>query len=266
MLKYLVRSIFFIGLFFRLIFCSEQMDVASQFSKGCFRGAFYYFSSFSQPVLQTTTKELIEGTTPPFFSEVNKKYTCESKSQGVGLKIMYRPWEGLYYYTKLGLQEYALEIPSVTVTNKLEGSSPGWFFGLGVKCVIFPDTIVSPAVSASLGLTYKYSHLDYMSNEADTKASIDTKFATTEFEGYLSVSKKLYFRPFTEFEPYAGIGILRQKYEFRDNISFGKVSGEKDFLDGSFGIRLKFSTYEAVMLEYIFLGEQIYSGGIILGF
>ncbi len=231
------NSFLFFCFFFLLInesFASELMTTAKQIKKNTFSGQVYYTREKSKINFQVGTNQ----------------FSGEKEGEKIVLKFTYGLGINFYPWIKFGsnLKGYSLSLPSSTVTNEYLSSHPEWFWGVGSRLLVFPETIVNPAVSFDFGYTYINTEVD----------SFCLKIK--ELQGALLVSKQ-----FAQFHSYAGFRITPLKNELIPvDKNEEKISGSKDNFSLFFGLAGNFFSYGKIFFEFALGDEQNLSLGLSL--
>jgi hypothetical protein len=201
------------------------------------------------------------GGTAQFFANSNTDLEFDGEAVSTVLQLAWRPAGGLHYVFKVGTGDYDVRVPSGTVENVLENSSPGRLLGFEAGWTILPDTPVSPAIGVSLGYTRSDYGLRRLRSGGNAPVAVDQDFSLEEWQGAASVSNR-----WGRFEPYAGLRFMRQTATLRDNVSADRVRGHRDGISPYAGLRFEFFPREALVLEAAFLDETVLAAGVAIGF
>ncbi len=212
-------------------FASELMTGAGQIRKNSFSGEVYYTKEESKLNLEA-------GTNVFFGDREGEKIVFKFD---YGLKATFYPW------IRFGanLQGYTLAIPSSTLTNYYRSNYPGWFLAAGGRFLLFPETVVNPAISFDFGYTYTQIPTD------------DFYLRTSELQGAVLVGKK-----FARFSPYCGFRVMPTVNELENRNNQGKTKGRNDNFSLFFGLGSKFLSRGKVFFEFALGDEQTFSFGI----
>ncbi len=189
-----------------------------------------------------------------YYSDVSAKFDVDAKSSAMSVKYMFNPHSDLYYWVKLGQGNYELEIPSDTVKNRLSSRENGLIVGAGVRKMLFPDTIVTPAIAVELNATVSDYKLDGFKpgNGADTVVSDELSLA--QLEAALIISKK-----YRMLEPYGALKISHNQSSLWDNESTAKIDGSTDTVGLVAGVKIRVFQKESLVFEGGFIDENYVS-------
>ncbi|HCJ67477.1 MAG TPA: hypothetical protein DHV62_09220 [Elusimicrobia bacterium] len=214
-------------------FASELMTTASQIKRDKFSGQIYY------------TKEKNEIN----FQVGTNIFSGEKEGRKIVFKFDYGFKTTFYPWIKFGsnLQGYNLFFPSstATVTNYYRSNYPGWLLGVGARLLLFPETIVNPAISFDFGYTYANTQVD------------DFYLGIYEFQGAILVSKK-----FDKVHPYGGFRVMLTESELKSKRNREKIKGRKDNFSLFFGLASSLFHREKVFFEFALGDEKTFSLGI----
>lgn len=233
-----------------LAYGSEIVFPAAQIQQGGGSVSLFYGRTNQKLNLQVTDKDEIKVGANSYFSSVTNDLETDASGDSVNAKFIINPSNGFYYWLKAGSGSYEFEIPSDTVKNKLNGQERGWIFGAGLVSVLFPDTIVTPALAAGIGVNYSSYDLDNFRSGDGQKQKISNKAELCEIQAQVVISKK-----FSRFEPYGGMKVLRTYTALTDKESFNKVSGIKDTAGIFAGTRYRVYPKESIIFEISSLSE-----------
>ncbi|MBN1824494.1 MAG: hypothetical protein JW803_09270 [Endomicrobiales bacterium] len=248
------RTVWFLSFFILEVFgslteASELLFPAAQIEKG--KGSIVVFVENSSEKLNfsLSSTERITVSGNSYFSNVTNDIESDGKSGFFGVKAIVNPHDGFYYWLKAGAGSYELELPSDTVKNKLSSGTRGIVFGMGARKRLVPETIVTPAASLDLGLTYSNYGLDSFVPGGGPAYRIDDTLEITEFQLGFILSKT-----FGKMEPYGGIQVSRKHAMLKDNAGLANVSGIKDSAGLILGFRCRafekeFFVFEAKLLQ-----------------
>ncbi|MBU2567833.1 MAG: hypothetical protein KJ967_03540 [Elusimicrobia bacterium] len=235
-------------------FASETMDTARQIEKGKARVVFYNSSFKNSPVLKvrgTGNVRITQGY--EYATDYETEVNCSGYGNQTVLKVSYNPFEGLIWWGKIGSADYRLDVPSTSyISTSLVSSSPGLMSGIGARYLIFPETVVTPALGADFSLTLSEIRFD---------RAYQLRFETAEGQIAFIISKTM-----SVFEPYGGIKVYRSYSKITDTQTFESTSGYKDNVNLFGGVRVKLYRYEWLIVEGNFIGETGISAGVGLGF
>jgi len=218
-----------------------------------------YYSHGNQKLnIQVSGRDEIKvpGISQGYFSNVTNDLESTGDNSTAALKLLINPWSGFYYWANIGIGLYDLSIPSSSVTNKLSSRDNGIIAGLGIRSVLFPDTIVTPSVAIEAGLNYSVYNLSEFQSGVCAEQLIDNRLELTEIQASVIVSKVI-----DRIEPYGGLRIFRTITSLTDKQSTGSVSGIKDNAGIFAGIKVKVYPHEAIVLEGNFIGQSSFVVG-----
>lgn len=201
-------------------------------------------------------------------------------SGGAGMvKLLYQPWESLQYYVGFGVGDYALSVPSVTVTNSLSGDTPGLTYMAGIKAVILPDTEFTPAVAVDLSLAhsrYKFNRrfpggtpgqdnrinqaLDFWQYQVAVMAS--HLFTIVEKDRLVAAPLIGGFK----MEPYGGVRWTRLEATLKDLTDGSRSGGRQDAATPFLGLRIPIYENEGLFAEASFINGYQYAAGLEIRF
>ena len=244
-----------------LIYSSEVVFPAGQIEDG--KCSFFILSGNSSDKLNfsVASKDEIKVGNNSYFSEVTNDFEGDGRGNSVLAKLAFNPGGGLYYWFKAGIGSYDLSLPSSTVKNKLSGQDKGWICGLGARKLLFPDTIVTPAIAVDVGISYMSYGLDSFSFGGSAPVSVSDKLEITEAQADVVISKII-----NSIEPYGGLKVYRKSAVLSDRASFVNVSGIKDSAGLFFGVKFSFCKHEALVVEGNVGGDTDFTVGLNIGF
>lgn len=201
------------------------------------------------------------GGSSTIFSSSDADFEMEQKTSDLTLAFNVKPREGLAYSLYVGqVQEFELEFSSASQTNRLESTSDGWRWGLGLSGMLAPISPVSIGVSWSLGYTQTNVSLDRFQG-GPVVYDVDESLRQEEFQGSLQAIKR-----WKEFEPYVGLKLMRQKTRLQDNVSKSRVSGYNDGVSPFVGMRWAMFDREFLQVEGSFVDEESLTAGLVVQF
>lgn len=116
-------------------------------------------------------------------------------------------------------------------------------YGFGGRLLLFPDTIVTPAISVDLGYTESSSDVDGFS------------LRTSQFQGAALVSKQ-----FSHFELYSGFRISPQNSKLKSTNE--EFYGKRDNFAFFLGLQRRMRFLGKLIFEVSLGDEKFFSGGI----
>jgi len=222
---------------------------------------FYYQTYNDKLDFIISQKNVINVGPLSYLSGSQTDIESNSNAAGMCAQLMFNPNNGLYYWLKAGVAGYELDIPSLSVTNKLSGQEQGWVCGAGARKLLFPGTIVTPAVAIDAGFSYYSFGFDCLRSGDAAPVSVNERLEILETQADIVISKRI-----KKVEPYGGLKVYRKMAALTDKPSFSNVSGIKDNAGLFFGLKFDFYQYEALVLEGSFIGDTSFSAGINIGF
>ncbi len=177
---------------------------------------------------------------------------AEGNGEALLLKVTVQAKErGLQLYATLGVGEYAVGIGSQTVFNSEVLNRSGFLTSIGSKAVLWPDTIVTPAlaVDGSIGWQRYFgdgSRLDLLQFQLAIETSHRFRFEKDKFT----------------LEPYGGVKWLSTRAWLTDVGSRQRVGGKEDAISPFVGLRIPiFGGEDSLFTEVSFIkGVQLASG------
>jgi hypothetical protein len=116
----------------------------------------------------------------------------EAKGEGgAGLvKVLYQPFDNVQYYASFGAGDYSLSVPSVTLVNRLTGDKPGLVMTAGLRAVLYPDTMVTPAVAADLSVSrHRYWFDRSHAGDGSSDRAIDQRLDLMQYQVAVELSQ-----------------------------------------------------------------------------
>ncbi|MBI5881733.1 MAG: autotransporter outer membrane beta-barrel domain-containing protein [Elusimicrobia bacterium] len=195
------------------------------------------------------------------------------------VKVVYQPWETMQYYAAVGVGEYALKVPSTTVTNRLNGDTPGVSYTLGAKAVIFPDSVGMPALAVDASASWARQDLNRqspggtpnVSGNIDQRLDLLTYQVSVEASHLFTVVEKdkldlVALKGGVRFEPYGGVRWSRTVADLKDLVDGGHAGGSQDVVTPFLGLRVPLFEHEAVFAESSFVGGFHHAFGLEVRF
>jgi len=254
-----------------IVYGFEVMDTCKQFAKGQIRAVLYYNDFKLYPVFNITSSDEITVRTDTkefkYFDKTEQTINCKAEGNSAILKIEINPFDELYWWTKIGSENYSLEIPLLEGKNKLDTLSGGLIVGLGTKYQIFPETIVSPGICIDFGLTVSEYKFEKYYPYGMAPIIINNKLESTEGQMTLFMSKSLVSSDKKlEIEPYFGLKIFRNFNRITDMVTLKQAQGITDGIGIFLGSQLKIFPMEWIIFELGLLNEMTLSVGFGYGF
>jgi len=176
-------------------------------------------------------------------------------------KVTVKVWDAWHVYLKAG--SIGADLEDDAILYEKDTDFQGTVYGGGVRRVIFPDTIVTPAVSFEAGATAYTADLKQQKSGGNS-AAIDNEVAVIELQAVLEMSKKL-----AVLEPYGGVKVIRTDVTWKDNnpsAADRTIEGDGTGVAPFAGIRFSFIPFVDLTLEGSLGQEQAASVGITIGF
>ena len=243
-----------------LAYASEMAFPASQIEKGGASLSIYYDHSYQKVNFETSGRDQISVGGLSYFSQVSNTLESNGTKNGVAAKLLVNPFAGWYYWVKAGVASYELEVPSVTVNNTYTTQDNGMNFGAGIRSVLFPDTLFTPAIALDVGVNYDAYDVNVFQQNGN-RQKVATKLELTEVSAALTVSKI-----FKTFEPYGSVKVWRTYTRLSDKDTLESLSGSKDNAGIFVGSTIKVHPHESFILEGSFIGETSFVAGWNLSF
>jgi len=244
-----------------LIYGSEVVFPATQLEKGGVSLAVFYGNTAEKLDFNVNSRDQIKVGNNSYFSEVSSDLESDGTSRGVYAKLMFNPANGLYYWLKAGLAGYSLDIPSSLAKNNLTCQNSGWVYGIGARKLLFPDTIVTPAVAIDFGFNYAIYGMDTFRAGGSDPVAVNDKLEIIETQADLVVSKKINI-----VETYGGLKVYNKAATLTDKSGFANVSGTRNDAGLFFGVKVNYYKQEALLIEGSFIGETNFTAGINIKF
>jgi len=208
---------------------------------------------------------------------------------GAGMvKVIYQPWENIQYYAAFGMGDYSLAVPSATINNTLTGDNPGTIMTAGLKAVIYPDTMVTPAIAVDLSVSNSryafnrsyasdgssYNNIDQRLNLMQYQVAVeashvftlrDADAASDEKEAEKAGLAALSGQGF-KIEPYGGLKWVRIQSDLKDLNDGTHSGGQQDTVTPFLGLRIPVSKNEGLFAEAQFVDGYAYAAGLDLRF
>lgn len=203
---------------------------------------------------------------------------------GAGMvKVLYQPWESLQYYAAFGMGDYSIAVPSTTLVNTLTGDNPGTAMTVGAKAVIYPDTIVTPAIAVDASISrssYRFNRkspgggasgninqrLNFMQYQVAVEAShvftlVDADDKADAKAGLVALKSSGF-----KLEPYGGVKWSRIQTDLKDLIDGSHAGGQQDSVSPFLGLRIPLYEHEGLFAEASFVDGYQYAAGLEIRF
>lgn len=217
---------------------------------------FAWFQSQRDFTLRSNENEKISIGSLSYVSNVSKEVTVRTSNNGVIAKMLFQPHDTLVYWVGANSTAYEIEIPSFSHKNLIRSQVPGWCVSAGMRHILMPDTIVSPALSIEAGISHSRTPVAVLYAGSSAGRIIDNVFSVTEYHIGVGTSKK-----YSHVEPYGGVMISRAHAVMRDNAEAVEIGGYRDTVNAILGLRLYPFQHESLICEASFVGESSFSIG-----
>jgi hypothetical protein len=198
------------------------------------------------------------------------------------LKLVYQPRESLQYYAAFGLGDYSLSVPSVTLSNLLQGDRPGHILTFGAKAVLYPDTQVTPAIAidASLSRSRYYFNRRFPGGTPGVSGNINQRLDLMQYQVAVEASKIFTIKDADEkadeqagpaillrhsgfkIEPYGGMKWARIQSDLKDLVDGDHSGGGQNSVSPFLGLRIPFQQNEGFFAEASFVDGYQYGAGL----
>lgn len=185
------------------------------------------------------------------------------------LKAVYQPWESFQYYAFGGAGEYSLSVPSTTIRNLLTGDRPGMILGAGLKAVLYPETLVTPAIAVDVSMARHryYFNRRHPGGTPGANNNIEQRLDLMQYQ--VAVQGSRIFRvkdPEFQIEPYGGIKWVRTQSDLKDLTDGSHAGGGQDRVHPFVGVRIPVYKRETFFAEAAFVGVYQYAAGMEVRF
>jgi len=183
------------------------------------------------------------------------------------LRLVYQPYESVQYYAGFGSGDYTLMVDSVTHANTLTGERLGQLYQLGVKAVLWPDTIVAPGLAVDMSFGWQRYWFNEVHPEPVTGFAIDQRLDILQTQ--VAIETGHLFKPEgwrVGVEPYGGVKWMRRQAWLKDYQAGGRVGGIKDTVTPFLGVHLQVYEKEGLFAEASFVDGWQYGAGLSLRF
>jgi len=203
---------------------------------------------------------------------------------GAGMiKVLFQPWDSLQYYAAFGVGDYSLSVPSSTITNTLTGDNPGTILTAGVKAVLFPDTVVTPAIAVDGSVSRSRYWFNRRFPGGGAPGNIDQRLDLTQYQVAIEASHMFTIKDADEktdekadlvawrgaglkLEPYGGVKWSRIQSDLKDLTDGGHAGGQADAVSPFVGLRVPIYQHEGLFAEASFVGGYQYAAGLEIRF
>jgi len=206
-------------------------------------------------------EEIIKVGQQQYFGETSKHIDFVGSGNRSFLKIIYNPYDELYWWLKFGTERQRIELPQ---NNKFDAFEPGYIVGFGTRYQIFPETIVSPGLCFDLGIDYSQQYFDRLYTEDVLKGIINNKIETINTQlSFIMTKRNLFIK---NLEPFIGFNIYRIYNKLIDKNNLSSINGIIDNFNLSFGMKFKIFTYEWFLFESSLINDVYYLIGFGFGY
>lgn len=211
----------------------------------------------------------VQDQTVRFSADRSGDVDAQGSGGAAAVKIAWQPWERFQYYGTLSGGDYALRVPSTTVTNLLSGDARGLSCGAGIKASIVPETIVTPAVALDFGVTRSLYNFNrrFPGGALGIDGNISQRLELMTYQLAVESSRLFAFQDrMFGMEPYGGVKWTRVQSDLKDLVDGSHSGGQKDAMLAFLGLRLSVGDHEAFFAEASFLDGCHYGAGLELRF
>lgn len=198
----------------------------------------------------------------------NQTGSVDASGQGgMGVvKLVYQPWDYIQYYGSIGVGNYALSVPSETVTNQLSGDNPGVEGALGLRATIYPETIVTPAIAVDGSLSGSRYDFNRMTDSNGVAQTVNQTLTMWQYQVAVETSKRFAVEESVTLEPYGGVKWVRTQSDLLDHQSGSHAGGQLDTVTPFLGLRIPATKHELFFAEASFVDAYQYAAGLSIGF
>lgn len=192
---------------------------------------------------------------------------AEGSGQAAVLRVTYQPYDNLQYYASFGAGKYALNIASITTTSTLTGDLPGFLWGAGIRGLLFPESIVTPAlaIDGSVGWE-RYSFNRNSSGVTAAQVNVKDRLDLMRLQLALEVSRRFKVEERLTLEPYGGVKFVRSQAWLKDLNSGDRFGGIEDSVTPFAGLNIPLGDNESLWGEAAFVGGYEYAAGLAVRF
>ncbi|MFH1282454.1 MAG: hypothetical protein ABII27_02175 [bacterium] len=177
-------------------------------------------------------------------------------------KVTVKVYENWHVFFKAGTIGSDLEYGSFKY--KKDNEFDGALFGGGVKYNLFPDTVVTPAISIDIGVTHFTTDLKRLESPSFIgEQKINHEIESLEWQGVFYISKK-----FFALEPYGGVKLIINDLKWKDNNpdATETIDGDNQGVSPFLGVRFNFLPLIGLTIEGSLVAEKALSVGLTIGF
>lgn len=184
------------------------------------------------------------------------------------LKTIIQPWESLQYYASVGVGDYDIRIPSNTLTNLVTGDTPGYAFTAGLRWVVVPDTLVTPAVALDAGVTKSryYFNRRFPGGTPGANNNISQRLDLLESQVAVMASHLFTITDALKLEPYGGVKWSHTWADLKDLTDGGHAAGGKNSARPFLGLRVPVFEREGLFAEASFVDGTQFGAGLEIRF
>lgn len=179
---------------------------------------------------------------------------AEGSGDAAILKLSYQPRErGLQLYATVGAGEYRVQTGTTTVFRSRLTDRSGFLTSIGGRAVLWPDTVVTPAlaVDASLGWQRYFG---------------DDRLDLLQLQLALQTSHRFELEGGWKLEPYGGVKYLRTRASLTDVGARSRVSGRKDTVTPFAGLNIPVYEGDNLFAEASFVDGIQFAAGYAVRF
>ena len=234
-----------------LIYGSETAVPALQIAEGDIAVSLYSTHRAGEKLmLAVTGNDLILVGQQQYFSTVKKEFDVTGKGDAVMCEITINPHNQLHYWIRCGVGGYEIEVPSHTVNNRLMGDDHGVVAGLGLRKIVMPYTVVTPAVTVDAGIMYRSFTFNAYQSGQSALAAIQQKLEIVDVSVAVTIGTR-----YEMIEPYGGLKVNRAYAILREKEFFSSAAGSHDSVVLFAGNKVWFHEAESFVIE-VGVGES----------
>ncbi len=244
-----LKTLLFILVVTQYNICSaaELASTAGQLGIGRINLTGYYTKTFLKPTFQVGTNN----------------FDCRSEFEGIALKFVISPFLKWNVYGKFGIGTCAIEIPYINDTFKYLSDTKVWTgrtFGIGLRYILFPDTIVTPGISVDAAWNHKNYTLSKLEKKGESN-NFTGAYISEEIQTAFLIGKK-----FSIAEPYGGLKIIAVNGKLTDKTVSQSIDEKHSGLAVFIGSKITIYPIVSVICEFTYGNEILYLLGLSVGF
>lgn len=204
----------------------------------------------------------------PIFPCGTGDVTADADGGAMVVKLLVQPWDRTQYYVFGGMGDMTLNVSG----NVLTSDSKGHLVGAGVRALLMPDTVVSPAITLDLSMGWqRYGFNEVRPAATAAAGQIDQKLDIYQYQAAIELSHKFDFQePKFSVEPYGGVKWLRSHSYLKDQRNDGggsRIGGiENMFFSPFLGLQIPVFDQETLFAEAAFVDGFQYAAGLQVRF